>query len=79
MRKIGSLLVVIFFVGIAYLFILAAQPTINAMVETANSSANWTTYPTAQPVVQGFPFWIYFVPAGVGFAAVVAILRSKNE
>ena len=77
MKKVGTLALIIFTIGFVYLMLLVFQPTINSMAETANSSVNATTYPETQAVIQGFPFWIWLVPASVGMVAVVVTLSEK--
>lgn len=80
MRKFGHLIILIIFVGILYLMMMMFQPSINAMIETANSSVNWSAnehFPLAQAAMVGWPFWAYLVPAGIGIAGAIGILKGE--
>ena len=79
MRKIGNILLVIFLIGMAYVFLMLFQPATNSIITTANSSSNWTAHPSfgyAQAVITGWPFWAYLVPVSIGSICVVAILKG---
>ncbi len=79
MKKIGTILVVMFLVGFAYILMMMFQPATNAMIETANSTVNWTAHSSfgyAQAAMVGWPFWSYLVPVSIGTIAIVAILKG---
>lgn len=83
MRKYVSVFLIIVFVTLAYLLLMMVQPTINSVVVSANTtigaSSNWSDYPETQAVLEGFPFWIWFVPATIGGAAVVITLKKGDK
>lgn len=64
-----------------YLVLLAIMPIFTDVTSTANTtitaSSNWTDYPGTQAVLLGAPLWIFGIPAVVGIASIVVVLRSK--
>jgi len=70
------IIVTVGLVILAYIMLMMLRPFIGDAVETANASANWTNFPGGQEAIVGFPYWAYFIPAGIGLVAVVGILRS---
>lgn len=80
MNKIGKLIMLCAMVGFLYVLMMLLQPATNTMVETANTSANWSAHSSfeyAQAVMIGWPFWAYLVPVGIGIPAAVAILKGE--
>ena len=80
MRKSGHILITVFLVGFAYILMMLFQPTVNNMVETSNSSIDWTgheSFEYAQVVLIGWPFWSYLVPVTIGTAVVIKILKGE--
>jgi len=80
MRKIGSIAIVVFFVGLVYILMMLFQPATLAMIETTNSTANWSAHSSfsyAQAALVGWPFWSYIIPVSIGTIAVVGILKSE--
>lgn len=79
MKKLGMIILVFFFVGLAYLIMMTLQPFTNQVIDTVNSTANWTNYPETQAVLVGWPFWAYLLPAGMGMVAVFFILKGDSK
>jgi len=81
MKKIGAILMVLFLVGFAYLLMIMLQPSTNAMIETTNSTVNWTAHSSfgfAQAAMVGWPFWSYLIPGSIGTIAIVGILKGEK-
>ena len=79
MKTAGTLAIIIFLVGMAYLIIIVMQPVTNSIVESVNATIDWTNYPETQAVLIGWPLWAYFVPATIGMVAVVIVLSTKGK
>lgn len=77
-KKAGLILLVIFMVIGVYVIMMALQPFTNAVVETVNTTANWTNYPETQAVLVGWPFWVYLLPASFGMVATYIILKMPG-
>lgn len=80
MKKIGLLFVTTFMVVMAYLLMMLFQPSINSMIQTTNSTVNWTAHSNfglAQAAMIGWPFWSYLIPGSIGLIAWVAILKGE--
>ena len=57
------------------------QTPINAMIETTNSSVNWTAHSSfglAQAAMVGWPFWSYLIPGSIGTIAIVFTLKGDG-
>lgn len=81
MRKIGHLILLCGFIGLLYLLMMAFQPATNTIIESANSSINWTAHKSfglAQAAMVGWPFWVYLIPAGIGIPLAVAIIKGEK-
>ena len=67
---------------IAYLFLTATMPVISDFASTANttisSTSNMSDYPGTQGALLAAPFWLYFVPAIIGIAAIVFALKRRE-
>lgn len=81
MNKLGALLVIIGGTVFAYVILTASHGAIRDMVSSANasmSSSNMSNYPGTQPMLLAMPWVLYFIPAVVGIAAVVWLLKFKK-
>lgn len=78
MKQILHLLVVIGAVVLAYIFLMIVHTPTREIIDTVNTTANWTSYPEAQAFMLGWVWWVWFVPAVFGIAAVVYILKFKE-
>lgn len=80
MKKFGRLILLIVFIGILYLMMMMFQPATNAMIETTNSTANWSAhgnFELAQGAMVYWPWFAYFVPVIIGVPIAVAILKGE--
>jgi len=80
MNKFGALLILIGGVVFAYVILTATQGAIVGIVSSANASitANTTNMPGAREGLLAMPWVIYFIPAIMGIAGVVYILKFKK-
>ena len=82
MNKFGALLILIGGVVFAYIILTAAQGAIVNIVSTANTTmaatSNMSNYPGAQQGLLSMPLVLYFIPAIVGIAGVVWLLKFKK-
>lgn len=62
---------------VCYWALMGLQPAINAIVVTANATGNYTGFESAQHVIEAWPLYMWFIPAGVYLIAVVLALRSE--
>ena len=80
MNKIGAVAIVCALVAGAYLFLLVAMPILTEFASTANAtmtaSSNLSNYPGAAEGVLAAPWIMFFVPAVIGIAAIVIILKK---
>lgn len=80
MKKLGRLIMLFIFIGILYLMLMMFQPATNAMIETTNSTANWSAnsnFEHAQSAMVYWPWFSYFVPVIIGTPIAVAILKGE--
>lgn len=82
-QKVKVVLGLIIGVVVVYLFLLAVMPAITALVNTANTSlsasANMTSFPGTAEAVNSFPWYVWFIPGGVGIAAIIGVLRMPTK
>ena len=82
MNKFGALLILIGGVVFAYIILTAAQGAIVNIVSTANTTmaetSNMSNYPGAQQGLLAMPLVLYFIPAIIGIAGVVYVLKFKK-
>ena len=82
MNKFGALLILIGGVVFAYIILTAAQGAIVSIVSSANTTmaatSNMSNYPGAQQGLLSMPLVLYFIPAIVGIAGVVWLLKFKK-
>lgn len=82
MNKLGSLVVIIVGVIFAYVILTASHSAIRDMVSSANTtmvaSSNMTNYPGTQSTLLAMPWILYFIPAVIGIAVVVYVLKFKK-
>lgn len=81
MKKLGRLIVLFMMIGILYLLIMILQPSTNAMIETTNSTANWSAHSNfglAQGAMVYWPWFSYFVPVIIGVPIAVAIIKGED-
>lgn len=63
-------------VVVVYVIMGALQPTVNALIQTANASGNWTNFESTQAAINGFPIYMWAIPGLVGVVAIVITLKS---
>ena len=77
-----SALIIIGVVG-AYIIMLATQSTYNELISTANTSisatSNMSNYPGTLDFINSSPFWIWFIPGGVGTVALIVMLKTGDS
>ena len=80
-EKIKLVGLIIGAVTVAYLILTAVMPVLTDAASTANTtisgSSNFTDYPGTQGALLASPFWLYFVPAIIGIAVIVVVLKRK--
>jgi hypothetical protein len=80
MSKIAKVVVVIGLIIIVYLLMLVIMPVVVDIVETANTTinatSNLTQYPGASEGLVSVPWILWFVPGGIGLAAIIYILKQ---
>ena len=78
MGKIIQVGLVCIGVGILYLFMMVIMPVMTDLASTANTtmgvSSNVSNYPGAQEGVLAAPYFLWFVPGGLGMVSVIFIL-----
>lgn len=72
-NKIFLCIAIIALVVFTYVILLAMQPATNAIIETANASANWTGAEDAQGLMTSFPLWQWLIPGFVGLVGLVGV------
>lgn len=81
MNKVKAIGSIIIGVIVIYIILTAAQPAIVEVANTANvtmaASSNMSNFPGMAEATVAAPLWIYFIPGGVGLAAVIFILKRK--
>lgn len=82
MNKVGAVITIIVAVSLVYLFLLIIIPNIVApMAAAANAtmdaSSNMSLYPGTSGMMISTPWILFFVPAALGLAVVVFVLRSN--
>jgi archaellum biogenesis protein FlaJ (TadC family) len=75
MKKFGIILAMTAAVIIVYLIITLMQPVINAIVATANASANWTGFESTQGAINAFPIYIWVLPGAIYLIAITLYLK----
>ena len=83
MNKFGQVGIVIAGVIVCYLIMLALNSFIVSVVSTANTTAsagsgNFSAYYGAQDFLLSIPWIMWFIPATIGTALVVWILKQPE-
>ena len=80
MNKLAKVAVVIGLVIILYLVLLVVMPVLNSVISTANatinSTSNLTLYPGGSEILVAAPWFLWFVPGGIGMVVVIFILKQ---
>lgn len=80
MNKLGKIALVSGFVIIAYITLLLIMPVLTDTIVTANAtmaaSSNMSDYPGTAGFFVSMPWILFFVPAVIGTAAVILILKQ---
>lgn len=74
-KKVGWVIFIVAAVVLAYVVLTAAQPTMVEIVTSANTTPNIENYDGTLETVNAMPLILYFVPAVLGFAAVIYVLK----
>lgn len=81
MGKIGQVFIVMFVVGMAYLLLMVVRPVLTETASTANTTmhatSNMSLYPGTAETVIAMPWILWFVPAVIGIAVIVMILKKS--
>ena len=76
-KKIFLVAIIIGGVILSYIILTALVPFFVDVTSTANATrVDWSMYPGAQAVLVSFPWWAFFIPAIVGMAAIVVVLKE---
>lgn len=76
--KLGATVGIIVIVVFLYVFFAATQPATNAIIETANATANWTGFESTQAVINAWPLYMWFLPGLFGIVGLVITWRFPN-
>ncbi len=72
---IGVILAVI----VTYMIVAASQPVVNEIIESANTSTNWTGFEETQAMVTSYPLYLWAIPGVVGLVAIIYYLKFWNR
>ena len=79
MNKWGAVISIVVMVTLCYLLLLVTMPilvdTTVAVNTTLNSTSNMSLYPGTSGFLLASPWILFFVPAVLGIAAIVVVLR----
>ena len=82
MNKIGAVITVVVIVSCAYLLLLVVMPIISNLALSANTTMNATSNMSLYPGTSGFlmstPWILWFLPATIGMAVIVIILKMPS-
>lgn len=82
MDKLKFIALVIFGMGVAYLFLTILMPLFVTVTEDAvteiQTSPNAASYNLSVAGTRYFPLFIYFVPAAIGITTIVFKLRQSK-
>ncbi len=78
MHKAKELLSIVGAVTLAYFILLCMWDLFTSSMQTAIATATALGQPIAVAACQGFPLWLFFLPAVVGGIAVVVVLRKED-
>lgn len=80
MNKIGAVVLVVVFVILTYLVMLVVIPWLSDITTSVNATlqatSNMSQYPGTSEFLVSIPLILYFVPATIGLAVIVFILRD---
>jgi hypothetical protein len=77
MHKILIDIMIVGGVIFAYIFMAAFQPGTNAIINSVNSSTNWTGFESTQAAINSYPLWGWLIPGLVGIIAFVVNHKGK--
>jgi len=81
MNKIGQVIAVVVLVIAAYLLLIVVMPVLSDITTSTNTtmqaSSNMSNYPGTAEAVVAAPWALFFVPAVIGMAAVILILKHR--
>jgi len=63
---------------IGYVILTAVMPVVRDLSDTAAGMIDNVTYAAPYNVVKSAPWWLYFVPAVLGIATIVIILKARE-
>lgn len=79
MKKVGFVIALTVGMILVYLLLFAIHPAISDIVDTANTSANWTGFEETQNAVNAFPLYVWFIPFILYLIAIVIVLRADDN
>ncbi len=81
--KVKQVVIIIAAVSILYLLLIPIMGIFTDAASTANTTIaatdNWSDFPGAQSALLGAPLFIFFIPAILGIAWVVLVLKRKER
>ena len=77
-KKIAWVGGIVGIVTVSYLILTAAMPAIVAMTGVAANASQIDDYDGSRAFVESAPVWLYAIPAVVGGAAIIMVLRSET-
>lgn len=79
MKKFGIVLIMTIALILVYLLLYAVHPAIRDIVDTANTTTNWTGFEETQNAVNSFPIYVWFLPFPLYLIAIVMVLRADDS